>query len=585
MTTTAKPITEVAAYWREARKLYTVYSSLLERFALGLLPSKELESPIDRTEPESVQNIQQWFEQMDERVHVHQLRQLLQTSRLGTEDNLRALVNHHLEKETKSDSDRDKVDFLLVQYLSSCAPPGFYDRDVEFEEVAQVLEPILGEVGLHPPGWLEPLNDAAKGLDAMHSLRDLLGEGILEQMRQLKTSSGQMYFGPTALVATARVNFLVRRTFVRLIAADLHAIRFSINELEQRGIRSINCVRAGLGPQETLENLRQICQEWKKPFRAAYAAGQNFKELIEIRGAVEEALALAPAKGTSTVQPSSDFAQTPPAPVEAPVNGVPPASEAQFRSPVSEAIASFATQLKPAPVQLSPLPIATPPPAPAPPAPPVPAVRESIPEKKIEMPAVLPPQKSAVVSVPERIVPPPAEKTIASTVVPEKVIPSPRPALTPERPLPAPTPVPLVTTPTPVAVADLQAIQQRVPVELANNNIKTPAVASVTIENLKIVLASWEVAAYLKGGDETSETLQRSVAARAFLGAQMELRKRGGSGTDLRSAIHVAKYESAKIQARVSVAKQNGDLDNTVNLAATSKRLLMVIEEAEKLTK
>jgi hypothetical protein len=582
MTTTAKPITEVAAYWREARKLYTVYSSLLERFALGLMPSKELESPIDRTDPESVQNIQQWFEQMDERVHVHQLRQLLQTSRLGTEDNLRALVNHHLEKETKSDSDRDKVDFLLVQYLSSCAPPGFYDRDVEFEEVAQVLEPILGEVGLHPPSWLEPLNDAAKGLDAMHSLRDLLGEGILEQMRQLKTSSGQMYFGPTALVATARVNFLVRRTFVRLIAADLHAIRFSINELEQRGIRTVNCVRAGLGPQETLENLRQICQEWKKPFRAAYAAGQNFKELIEIRGAVEEALALAPAKGTA-VPAGSDFSQaaTPPAAIEAPVNGAPRAPEAP-RSPVSEAIASFAQQLKPAPVQLAPLPMGTPPPMPAP-APP-PPVHESIPEKKIEMPTAAPPQRSTVVSVPEKISPLP-EKTAAPVVTPEKVIPPGRPVLTPDRPIPAPTPVPLVTTPTPIAVADLQAIQQRIPAELANNNVKTPAVSSVTIGNLKIVLATWEVAAYLKGGDETSETLQRSVAARAFLGAQMDVRKRGGSGTDLRSAIHVAKYESAKIQARVSVAKQNNDFDNTVNLAATSKRLLVVIEEAEKLAK
>jgi len=556
MTTTAKPTTEVAAYWREARKLYTVYSSLLERFALGVLPCRELESPIDRSEPDSVQNIQQWLEQMDDRVQVHQLRQLLQTSRLGTEDNLRSLVNHHLQKDTKTESDRDKVDFLLVQYLSSCAPPGFYDRDLEFDEVAQVLEPILGEVGLHPPSWLDPLNEAAKSLDSMHSLRDLLGEGILDQMRQLKTGADQMYFGPTALVAITRVNFLVRRTFVRLIAADLHAIRFSINELEQRGVRTVNCVRAGLGPQETLDTLRQVCQEWKKPFRAAYAAGQNFRELIEIRGAVEEALALAPEKGSITVPPGADFSQDAMRAVsEVPSNGTPRAPEAP-RSPVSEAIASFATQ--PAP------------PKSIPPSPGVvSAVRETIPEKKLDIPPVLPPERPAVVFTP-------AEKQVAPVV---------RPAATPDRPIPAPTPVPVVTTPTPIAIADLQAIQQQIPVELANNGIKSPAVTSVTIGNLKLMLSSWEVAAYLKGGDENSETLQRSVAARAFLGAQMEVRKHGGSSTDLRSAIHVAKYESAKIQARVSVAKQNNDLDNAVNLAATSKRLLMVIEEADKLAK
>src|SRR5437588_10433059 len=100
MTTTAKPTTEVAAYWREARKLYTVYSSLLERFALGLLPCRELESPIDRSEPDSGQNIQQWLEQMDDRVPVHQLPQLLQTSRLGTEAYPRSLGNDSLRKDT-----------------------------------------------------------------------------------------------------------------------------------------------------------------------------------------------------------------------------------------------------------------------------------------------------------------------------------------------------------------------------------------------------------------------------------------------------------------------------------------------------
>jgi hypothetical protein len=120
---------------------------------------------------------------------------------------------------------------------------------------------------------------------------------------------------------------------------------------------------------------------------------------------------------------------------------------------------------------------------------------------------------------------------------------------------------------------------------LANSGVKAGSVAAITVGNLKLALSTWEVSAFLKGGDETSETLQRSVSARGFLAAQMELRKRGGSSTDLRSAIHVAKYESAKIQARVSVAKQANDIDNTVNLAATSKRLLMIIEEAEKLAK
>lgn len=548
MTTTTKPVVEVAAYWRDARKLYTVYSSLLERFAVGMSPCRELESPIDRHEPEVIQNVQRWLAQMDDRVHVHQLRQLLQTSRLGTEDNLRVLVSHHLQKETKTDSDRDKVDFLLVQYLSSCAPPGFYERDVEFDEVAQVLEPILGEVGLHPPKWLEPLNESAKRLDGLNSLGGLLNEGILEQMRQLKMSAGEMYFGPTALVAIARVNFMVRKTFVRLIAADLQAIRSSLNELERRGIATVDCTRAGLGPQETLEALRQVCQEWKKPFRAAYTAGQNFKELIEIRGAVEEALAPVPRKSPIAAEaggngvPKSSVQQAPPAAVR-PVTG-------SFASP------SVSPKSTPTPV---------PTPAPA-------TSGGLVAERK---PEAAPPQaeKSKVVTVPETPVST-TEKPAASVG---------KPVFTPDKPIPAPTPV--ITTPTPIAIADLQAIQRKIPQELAGNGIKAGSATSITLGNLKLALSTWEVNAFLKGGDETSETLQRSVSARGFLASQIDLRKRGGPVNDLRSALHVGKYESARIQARLSVAKQANDIDNVVNLAATSKRLQVLIEEADKLAK
>src|SRR5262245_1655745 len=293
MTTAAtkKDLTEIAAQWRSARRLYGIYSALLGRYALGLPPCRELESPVDRADPEVIRGVWNWFAQMDQRVHVHQLRQLVQTTRLGTEENLRALVQRHLDKTEKNEADRDKIDFLLVQYLSTCAPAGFYDRDATLEEIAQVLEPVLGEVGHNTPDWLKPLEKATQSLDELTSLRDLLEKGTLDQMRKLKAGAGEMYFGPTALAAITRFNFMVRRTFVRLIAADLTAVRGALHELESRGVDKIDCSRAQLSRTESLENLKQIVAEWKKPFRAAYAAGQNFRQLVEIRTAVEKALA------------------------------------------------------------------------------------------------------------------------------------------------------------------------------------------------------------------------------------------------------------------------------------------------------
>jgi hypothetical protein len=41
--------------------------------------------------------------------------------------------------------------------------------------------------------------------------------------------------------------------------------------------------------------------------------------------------------------------------------------------------------------------------------------------------------------------------------------------------------------------------------------------------------------------------------------------------------------EAEKIQARVAVAKDAKDIDAACNLAATSKRLMALVDEAEKL--
>jgi hypothetical protein len=506
MTTATKPLSEIAAQWREARQLYEVYSALLENFALGLPPCRDLESPIDKNDPQAIERVQQWFVQMDDRVHVHQLRQLLQTSRLGTEENLRALVRHHIGKEKKTEGDRDKIDFLLVQYLSSTAPPAFYDKSVSFEEIAQLLEPLLGEVGAHPPKWQEPLEKATDSLDNVRSLRELLEQGTLDQMRKLKVSAGDMYFGPTALVAITRFNFFVRRTFVRLIASDLHAIRFSLNELERRNVKCVDCSRAKLGAKESIESLRKICQEWKKPFRAAYAAGQNFRELVEIRSALEDALAHAPEPGAA---PSSASVEE-----EAPE----PQSAASMQATESAASSAAAPATEP--------------------------------EKKA---AAAPPLPASA--------PAPKEESAAPKAEPEAA--KPQAAAADGHP------------------TDLQSTLEHIAEELRKLNIKDAAVANVVLGGVKLMLSTWEVGAYVKGGDDTADTLQQAVAARAMLAAQLDLRKKG-QPVDMSAVIKTAELESKKIQAQIAVAKQAKDIDAAVNLAATSKRLSGLLDEAAK---
>jgi len=143
MTTAAINLGEIAAFWRNARRLYTIYSALNRTFEIGLPLCRDLEYPIDRSEPEVVDRVRIWFDQMDSQVQVWQLRQLLQSTNLQTEENLRALLRRHMDNNQNTETDRDKIDFLLVQYFSQLAPSGVDDSEVDLAYVARSLETVL----------------------------------------------------------------------------------------------------------------------------------------------------------------------------------------------------------------------------------------------------------------------------------------------------------------------------------------------------------------------------------------------------------------------------------------------------------
>ena len=146
------------------------------------------------------------------------------------------MLEHHLHRASRLESDRDKIDFLLVQYFSHCAPSRLEDADVDMAYVAQMLDPVLGSVDLALPSWLDPLDDFIQSADACRSLNQLLTSGTLEKGRKLKASVGDNYFEPVAMVAFTRFSFLMRRVFFRLMHQDLNTILEGLRELETRGV-------------------------------------------------------------------------------------------------------------------------------------------------------------------------------------------------------------------------------------------------------------------------------------------------------------------------------------------------------------
>lgn len=273
--------------------LQPVYSALVREFVIDISAcpmNSDNDDEGSSPSPESVEQAAAWFQQVDAQIQVHQLRQFLQTTPLASEAVLRHLLLHHMHKTAKSPSDRDKTDFLLVQYFSLCAPSGMEDEDVDLDYVAQVLEPVLGPQQPELPAWLSSLETIMQSAANCRRLSELLHSGALEQGRKLKMQNAARYFEPSVMVAFARFSFMIRRIFFRLMHDDLNAIQDGLRELERRGVSTVDCRRAQFSVEEPVARLRMICQSWKVMFHAEYSSGQPLRMLVDLRAAVDDAL-------------------------------------------------------------------------------------------------------------------------------------------------------------------------------------------------------------------------------------------------------------------------------------------------------
>jgi hypothetical protein len=134
---------------------------------------------------------------------------------------------------------------------------------------------------------------------------------------------------------------------------------------------------------------------------------------------------------------------------------------------------------------------------------------------------------------------------------------------------------------TPTRSLTVEDCIEQIAERLLHTTIKNASVTNLMFGDVKVLLASWEVQAFTKGGDDASDALQRAVAARVALNLAVS-EKRAGRLADISEQLSAAHAEAAQIQERIAEAKEKKDIDAAVNLAATSKRLLSTAAEAEK---
>jgi hypothetical protein len=336
---------------------------MAREFVIDLPGCADLEAQVDTPGRESVEQAQQWLNDMDEKIQVHQLRQFLQTSSLIDPECLAALLQHCLAKAPRTDAVRDKIDFLLVQYFSQAAPTELDDNGADIAYVAQGLEPVLGKVELKTPVWLNALDRILDSAHRCRSLDELLHGGVLEQGRKAKTQAGELFYLPIALVAFTRFGYLMRRAFFRLMLADLNSILDGLTELEEKGVETIDCRRAQFSAQEPIIRLRMICQSWKVMFQAEYSSGQPLRMLVDLRASVDGALGRGTAAKGAEAAPDAAAPQA----AAAAAAGARSAKPAEARQASPKTIAPKATEPKAAaPASASPKALAPKSVAPAP---------------------------------------------------------------------------------------------------------------------------------------------------------------------------------------------------------------------------
>jgi hypothetical protein len=349
---------DFVAQWTEARGAYPLYAALATQFNLAPLPHPAGELPPLRPTRDIFDGDLKWLDAIDEKVRAFQIRQLPSETLNASEESLRAFLHRQLRKPEKTTADRDKIDLLLVQYFALCAPEELYRKDIHLNDVAAVLQPVLAGADATPLEWCLPLDQILEKIAHCESLRDMMESGLLEQGRLLKDSAGAMFYDPAALVAFCRFNFLLRRAFIRMLHADLSAIRQAVEALDAAGVKTVDCRRAGFSAAETTTQLRYYTENWKQPFHKDYtetSVSRAFEQLLALRADLEEALsrkqsgAVAHTEVSNAMPPAAKEAASPARPA-VPSNRAPAAAPPSQQSETAERVNAAATAPPHAPV-------------------------------------------------------------------------------------------------------------------------------------------------------------------------------------------------------------------------------------------
>lgn len=137
-----------------------------------------------------------------------------------------------------------------------------------------------------------------------------------------------------------------------------------------------------------------------------------------------------------------------------------------------------------------------------------------------------------------------------------------------------------------LAGVDVENIEEKIWEQLiATPPVRGRSMTTVTVQETRVLLSAWEVAAFISASGQDSDDLRRVIVARAMLSAAIDRRKRLLDFKTLQQALAHARGEIPHFQERIDQLKRTMKTDSAVNLGISVKRLLALVDEAEQIQK
>jgi hypothetical protein len=252
----------MVAQWRIARNLFPIYAELVRQSGQCPPPVSSFGAD-DR--PESLDAVRDWFDAVDATCPAAQFRARVDTV-VGVNDTAWHAIALHLLAVRRSDPEtRKKLAFVLTRYFAICSPPSFLSKSVSRRNVADVLQPLIGDCAEPAFTSPTPADELLHRLEACRGMADLAA--VFSDFTDCDQFFCEPYLAPAALAQATQLHYLFHVVAVEMVQAQTLNILTRLKALREHGVESVEC---HTGEKKAVRDLIEFWSKWNVPADVEY---------------------------------------------------------------------------------------------------------------------------------------------------------------------------------------------------------------------------------------------------------------------------------------------------------------------------